>query len=103
MGNERYDIAVAEDGDDAGRDGDFYFAQSDQQHIADTINAWPGWWKEFPLDGVAVAQYSKSSSGIQLLARKVRLELQSDGYQVDNPIITLNAAGLLEINPNAVR
>lgn len=83
--------------------GDFAIAASDMQHIQDTINAAPGWWKEFPLDGVDVVRFSKASSDLQFLARKIKTELQADGYKVDNPIISLSPAGKLTINPNATR
>lgn len=29
------------------RNGDFVIGESDEQHIMDTINAFPGWWKEY--------------------------------------------------------
>jgi hypothetical protein len=97
----RYDIAVGSDKDLLfNSSGDFDFVPSDQQHIEDTIYAWPGWWKEYPLDGVAVEQYVKSSSGLQLLARKIKIELNSDEYGVNSPILSLDAAGLLKIDPN---
>lgn len=101
--NIRHDVALDANEDLAVRNGDLFAVESDQQHIKDTINAWPGWWKEFPLDGVAVSKYRKSSSGLQLLARKVRLELSTDGYQVDNPMITLTTDGRLQIQPNTTR
>ena len=37
--------------------GDFAISESDNQHIADTLNAFPGWWKENPADGIGVFAY----------------------------------------------
>lgn len=82
-------------------DGDFAIAESDQQHVADTINAYAGWWKENPTDGVGIMLYQNSSLGLQKLARKVKIELEKDGYKVKNPIIEFGTDGQLNIYPNA--
>ena len=82
-------------------DGDFSIGLSDQQHIADTINANVGWWKEFPLDGVNIRNYAKTAGGAQQLARKIKIELENDGYTVNNPLIEFGADGKLNIYPNA--
>lgn len=82
-------------------DGDFAIAESDQQHVADTINAYAGWWKEFLTDGVGIMLYQNSSLGLQKLARKVKIELEKDGYKVKNPIIEFGTDGQLNIYPNA--
>ena len=83
--------------------GDLVIGESDQQHIIDTINAVPGWWKEFPIDGVNVIQYQNSAGGSSMLSRKIKIELESDGYIVDNPIIKFGTDGKLNISPNATR
>lgn len=98
----RYDILV-KNNIPVIKDGDFAIDESDSQHIQDTVNSWPGWWKENPLDGVAVMSYNKSSGQIQLLARKIKIELTNDGYIVDSPIIEYDVNGKLTINPNARR
>lgn len=98
----RYDIAIDENGDTLiNSSGDIDYVPSDEDHIIDTLNASPGWWKEYPLDGVNVINYSAASStSLQLLARKIKVELNSDGYQVRNPIIKISGDSLT-INPNA--
>lgn len=99
-----YDIAL--NGNDAYVDpyyGDFIIVQSDEQHIIDNIAAFPGWWKEFPQDGVGILQFENSSGQEQIIARKIKLQLQSDGYQVRNPVITMKANGELDIQPNAIK
>lgn len=84
-------------------DGDFIISNSDQQHIADTINAFPGWWKENPADGVGIFQYLESSGQEQAIERSVKINLQSDGYQVGNPNVSKDAAGTLTIDPQATK
>ena len=85
------------------KNGDLSINFSDEQHIQDTINAIPGWWKEFPLDGVAVIKYINSPGGGQLLAREIKVELENDGYTVHNPVIQFSQEGKLTIIPNATR
>lgn len=79
--------------------GDFVIAQSDEQHIADTINAFPGWWIENPLDGVGIYQYSHSPVDIRLLNRAITDQLNADGYSLNTPIVSLAFNNLI-INPN---
>jgi hypothetical protein len=81
-------------------DGDLAIAYSDQQHIQDTINAFPGWWKEFPSDGVGVLQYLRGAGLQQQLSRSIRLQLRSDGYDVNNPKISYDPSGKLIVDPN---
>jgi hypothetical protein len=82
-------------------DGDIAIAESDNQHIADTLNAFPGWWKENPQDGVGIFQYLNSSGQEQLIRKNIMMQLQSDGYNVSNPIVSTDVNGQLNIIPNA--
>ena len=83
------------------QNGDFAIAESDTQHIADTLNAFPGWWKEAPQDGVGVLEYFNSAGQEQSLRRELQIQLTSDGYKVTNPQVTRDANGKLIVNPNA--
>jgi hypothetical protein len=96
----RYDIAL-NNGDLYIKNDDFIFAQSDTQHVIDTINAFAGWWKENPLDGVGLMAYIKSNTNAQQLNRKISIELEADGYKTSAPVVTLSVDGQLTINPNA--
>lgn len=80
-------------------DNDIVLAESDNQHIADTINANPGWWKENFLDGVSIMKYRKGKDIQQELARSMKLQFQSDGYN-SRPIVNFDANGTLIIDPN---
>lgn len=97
-----YDIKLNKTGDLFFKSGDLVVDASDEQHIQDTINAYPGWWKEFPADGVGILSYLKSSGKQQELARSIILQLQADGYTISNPLVAINVDNIT-INPNAIR
>jgi len=81
------------------QNNDLVIGESDDQHIEDTINAGPGWWKENYTDGVNIRQYLKSKN-FQEINRSITLNLADDGYAA-SPIIS-NNNGQLTINPNAI-
>lgn len=83
--------------------GDFVISESDDQHIIDNIAAFPGWWKQYPPDGVGIFQYENSSGQEQSIQRVIKIALQNDGYQVDTPEVTKSVSGKLTIRPNAVK
>lgn len=80
------------------QNNDFVLVESDDQHVVDTINACPGWWKENPTDGVAIIAYLKGKGIEQELSRKMKLNLQSDNY-ISSPSISYDGNTLI-INPN---
>lgn len=82
--------------------GDIATGQSDDQHVADTINAFPGWWKETPADGVGIRQYLNSTGKEQEIKRAIKIQLQSDGYQADLQVY-FDTDGHLQIIPNATK
>jgi hypothetical protein len=96
----RYDIAL-DNNELVIKNGDFVIAQSDTQHVVDTLNAFAGWWKEFPLDGVGIFSFTKSPADVQAINRKIRIELESDGYAIKAPVVKLDPNGELFINPQA--
>ena len=81
--------------------GDFAIQESDANHIADTINAFPGWWKNYPEDGVGIFQYLNSIGSEQTIKRSLIINLQSDDYTVSNPLVEIDSSGELKIIPNA--
>ena len=83
------------------QNGDIAVAESDPQHIADTLNAFPGWWKQNPSDGIAVFSYYNSAGQEQDLKREILIQLTSDGYNVSNPQVNVDSSGMLTIQPNA--
>jgi hypothetical protein len=94
----RQDIAIMND-DLVFVDGDIAIAYSDEQHIQDTVCAAPGSWKEFPSDGVGLFKYLNSSGQEQALSRSIKIQLQVDGYQANNPQVEISN-GKMTINPN---
>lgn len=96
----RYDIGL-DNNEPIFNNGDFVVTESDTQHIVDTVNAFAGWWKENPLDGVGIMGYSKAPAVIQEINRKCRIEIESDGYKIKAPMVTLTPSGTLTIQPNA--
>lgn len=80
--------------------GDFYVGDSDEQHIKDTIVAFGGWWKQNIYDGVGIDSFVKSTGQEQVVTRLIKIQLENDGYTVNNPIVNINNEKLTII-PNA--
>jgi len=97
---DRQDIQLDDNGDLELQDQDFIFVPSNDQHIEDTINSYPGWWKENFADGVGVADFVNSAGQKQILSRLIKIELQSDLYDA-TPTVIFDADGSLTISPNA--
>jgi hypothetical protein len=102
----RSDLALLEDEETAIDDlaiqnGDFFVVISDQQHIKDTLQASAGWWKQYPEEGVGIRDWVGGPADAQALTKKIRIQLELDGYTVNNPQVTLSASGELLVNPNA--
>lgn len=97
---DRYDLQY----NDSGliiKDNDVVWGLSDTQHVQDTINAAPGWWKENFADGVNIRSYLNSDGQEQVLARSIKLQLESDLYTVTNPKVSFDSNGKLLIDPGA--
>ena len=92
-------------------DGDFPTANqtpigiSDMQHIADIFISHPGAWKETPAIGIGVYDFSKTSgSGIGVLERTVKMNLQADGYNVNTiPIKFVLSTNTLLIDATKIK
>ena len=97
---DRYDLKY----NDAGlmiANNDVIWDISDEQHVQDTINAAPGWWKENFADGVNIRAYLGSSGQERVLARSVKIQLESDLYTVTNPQVYFDNLGKLNVVPHA--
>ena len=95
-----HDYLCGSDGDLLIANGDFVVGISDEMHIQDTIISDLGWWKENPQDGVGIDKYMKSTGQEQVLAREIKIQLENDGYTVNNPIVDFSNEKLI-ITPNA--
>lgn len=96
----RFDIKL-NNNEPVAYNGDFVLAESDAQHIEDTLRAFPGTWKQYPTEGVGLGAYQNSPMEIQALQKEIRIQLTADGYRVGNPIVTIDSAGNVLINPDA--
>jgi len=79
---EAKDILTGSDNDCIILNGDFHVGESDVQHVNDIISAMPGYYKQFPFLGVGIDLYLNSSGKEQQLENSIRLNMQSDGYDV---------------------
>lgn len=95
----RYDINI--DADFINAKNDLQVYESDVDHIQDTIQAFQGSYKENPQDGVEIETYLSSAGQEQTIAREIIVQLKSDKYIVNNPIVYFDSSGNLNINPNA--
>lgn len=102
MATPATDYLLDSNGDLLITNGDIVVGESDKQHIKDTINAFPGWWKQYPTDGVGIAAYAKARANTLELEKQLRLQLESDGYRVGVPIIEFDN-GKLHVFPDATR
>ena len=99
--SQRYDIALDSNGDlFFGVTGDFAIVPSDAQHIADTINAAPNTWKEYPNTGVNIRMYLGGPVDPQKLSQTTRLQLAVDAYTNCSPLCLLSSDGILYLAPN---
>ena len=90
------------DGDLLIVNGDLVVGDGQNQAIYDIISGFPGYLHEYPFVGVGLGQYQDSTVNTGFLSSEIILQLQADGFVLDVPVITLNAAtGQLEIVPNA--
>lgn len=94
----RHDIKVESDYINANNDVEWF--ESDIIHIEDTINSNSGEWKEHPQDGVAIGNFLNSSGQENVIKRKAIIQLKSDLYECNNPIVNYANDGTLTINPN---
>lgn len=97
---DRYDLQYNDSGLIV-TDNDVVYDKSDTQHVQDTINAAPGWWKENFADGVNIRSYLSSSNQEQVLARAIKINLESDLYTVTNPKVYFTSDSQLIVEPNA--
>lgn len=68
--------------------GDFLVGNSDNQHVQTIIEANKGNFLETPTLGVGIVEYKSSNISAAELEKRVRIELQKDGYKLDR--VTIN-------------
>jgi len=81
--------------------GDFDVQESDSQHIELIIDSWIGSWKQFPLCGVGIENYIKSSGQSLALKRNIAVQLEADGFsEID---VYVSPYDILDITVDATR
>lgn len=68
--------------DDIFKNGDFNVGYSDEQHIDNVILSAPGHFKQHPLIGVDILQYTNAPmtpATIRELERNIKLQIEADG------------------------
>ena len=83
--------------------GDFELVPSDNQHILDICDSYPGWWKNALKIGAGLPNLLKSKVTTGSIENLIKAQLESDGYQVGRPVIRIEPNGRLTIIPYAVR
>ena len=96
------DIILGTNNDLPIEENNFNLGNSDDQHIRDCFISFPGWWKQFPSNGVGVLAYQLARINTLIVLNKVKQQLKNDGYQLSNPTVQL-INGNLKITPNAYR
>lgn len=95
------DIILDDNNDLLIKNGDFVIRESDSQHIQLIIESAFGSWKQFPLCGVGINKYIKSSGQQSALKREIRVQLEADG--MTNVNITSNSSELFDLTITADR
>lgn len=83
--------------------GDFELVDSDNQHVKDICNAYPGWYKGSPSTGAGLTSSLKGKVTVASVETIIKSQLEADGYQLNRPEVTINPDGSFRIKPNAVR
>jgi|SRR5690242_12705585 len=81
------DLQLDENGDLLIEDGDWVIGDSDMQHIEDILDAYPGEYRNAPLLGVYL-QNAVNGPMDGTIRKNIRLNLQSDNYNVKTVEIT---------------
>jgi len=81
--------------------GDFNIGDSDTQHTQDIIFESVGAYKQYPLVGVGIVSYLNSSGAQLVLSREMQIQLETDGYLVNEIFFATNDVS--EFTVDAVR
>lgn len=94
------DIGLTETFELITKDGDFFIEDSDQNHIAVILKSYLGAFKEFPLVGLGIDYYLASSGNKEVIKRNMTVQLNNDGYKVNE--IKINQDNTYYIDANRV-
>lgn len=97
-----FDILQDSNGDLPIEQNNFTIGFSDQQHLKDAFDSSPGWWKQYPQNGIGIVAFFKARVQPLKVIAKVKQQLTNDGYTLVNPVVTSDG-DVMGITPNAVR
>ena len=92
------DIIVDQTGDLEILNGDIFVNESDSQHLEFIITADKGQFRQFPLIGVGIRRFSSGTFDAQAIRQAIKLQLESDGYNVRKVSVSNNGTGQIEID-----
>lgn len=92
------DIITDENGDIEIINGDINVDLSDSQHIDFIVTADKGQFRQFPLVGVGLRRYINGPFNAQEIRQAIKLNLESDGYNVRKVSIANNGTGSINID-----
>lgn len=92
------DLITDADGDLIFINGDIKINESDTQHVEHILITDKGQFRQFPLIGVGVARYYHGSVNKQELKQSVKLQLESDGYNVRQIFVDTNESLKIDID-----
>lgn len=95
------DYLLDDDGDLLIQNGDFVSGPSDDQHVYDVLQSFPGEWKQFPLTGAGIITATNTSKP-QDQINNARAQLQAAGYQLDILNIFIENGVLRVSFPNGI-
>ena len=81
------DLLLDEEGDLKIVNGDFFIGDAAEQSVELLLISKPGEWKEFPQVGCDI-QKARNGKIDRFLERNVRVQLESDGFEIDKLNIT---------------
>lgn len=96
------DITLTDDGDLLFRNGDFVIDYSDARHQQHIIDAFKGFYKDYPLVGVGIFQYLKSAGTAAEIKREITIELEADKYLVNKVDITTHPDLTIKIDAERI-
>lgn len=92
------DLIIDPTGDLVFINGDIKVDESDTQHVDHIVVADKGQFRQFPLIGVGILRMINGSPNRQELKQQIKLQLESDGYNVRQIAIDPNDMLSIEID-----
>lgn len=94
------DIELNDELDLTIENGDFKISESDQTHVINIIKSSTGAFKQYPLVGVGIDYYIASSGTQQVIKRNITVQMEADGYKVNE--ISISGDSTYSIDANRI-